>query len=155
MDWLIVCALIVIGLVLLLLEMLVISGSFVAGLLGVVSMIAGVYLGYVFYGVPAGHWILVVVAGLSVLAIVYILRASTWKKLGLNAELKDSVEGVDSSLKEGDIAVAAGRLAPMGNVRIGNELVEAESISGYVEPNQEVIVVKVLKNKIIVKLKSE
>ena len=33
-------------------------------------------------------------------------------------------------------------------------LFQAESLSGYIDANQEVVVVKVLKNKIIVKLKS-
>ena len=65
------------------------------------------------------------------------------------------MEGVDeTTVHVGDTGMTVGRLAPMGNVRVDNELMEAESLSGYIDANQEVVVVKVLKNKIIVKLKS-
>lgn len=65
------------------------------------------------------------------------------------------MEGVDDAIKEGDIGMTQGRLAPMGKVRVGDSVVEAESRSGYVEENREVVVLKVYKNKIIVKLKTE
>ena len=84
----------------------------------------------------------------------YVLRSNTWKKLSLNTKLDSTVEGVDGSVKIGDEGITLGRLAPMGNVQIGEALVEAESQSGYVDAHQRVEVVKVLKNKIIVKLKT-
>jgi len=43
----------------------------------------------------------------------------------------------------------------MGKVQVGDQVVEAQSESGYVAENSLVTVVKVYKNKIIVKLKSE
>ncbi len=64
------------------------------------------------------------------------------------------MEGVDDSVKEGDTGVTFGRLAPMGNVQLGEVVAEAESQSGYIDAHQQVEVVKVLKNKIIVKLKT-
>jgi membrane-bound ClpP family serine protease len=58
-------------------------------------------------------------------------------------------------VKEGDEGVCLGRLAPMGKVRVGDVVVEAQSPGGYIDANSEVIIVRVLKNKVIVKLKNE
>ena len=155
MEWLIVTMLIVIGLVLVLLEFLVFPGVNVAGILGFVCIIAGIYFGYTYDPLPVGHFILLGTALFCGLATWYALRSNTWKNLSLHAELDASVEGVDeTTVHVGDTGMTVGRLAPMGNVRVDNELMEAESLSGYIDANQEVVVVKVLKNKIIVKLKS-
>ena len=73
----------------------------------------------------------------------------------LHTQIDSTVEGVDESIREGDIGMTQGRLAPMGKVRVGDSVVEAESRSGYIEGNREVVVLKVYKNKIVVKLKTE
>lgn len=154
MEWMIVLMLILIGLVLVLLELLVFTGVNVAGVLGFGCIVAGLWLGYSFYGAPAGHFILGTTVLLCGGAVRYALRSSTWKRLSLDSSVEATVEGVDASVREGDNGVTQGRLAPMGNVRVGDALVEAESISGYIDTDQSVEVVKVLKNKIIVKSKS-
>lgn len=153
MEWLIILMLILIGSVLILMEFLVFPGVNVVGLLGFICMIAGIYFGYAFYGTATGHFILLGTVVYGAVITWYVLRSNTWKRLSLDTQLKGTVEGVDSSIREGDYGTTLGRLAPMGNVRIGELVVEAESQSGYIDAHQEVIVLKVFKNKIIVKLK--
>lgn len=154
MEWLIILMLILIGATLVLMEFLVFPGVNVAGILGFICIIAGVYFGYAFYGVPAGHLVLLGTTLFGICITWYVLRSNTWKKLSLHTKLDSTVEGVDSSVKEGDAGVALGRLAPMGNVQVGESVVEAESQSGYIDAHSQVEVVKVFKNKIIVKLKN-
>lgn len=153
MEWLIILMLILIGAVLVLMEFLVFPGVNVAGILGFICIIAGVYFGYAFYGASTGHLILLGTAVFGIAVTWYVLRSNTWKKLSLDTKLEATVEGVDSSVCVGDSGVTLGRLAPMGNVQIGEFIIEAESQSGYIDPRREVEVVKVFKNKIIVKLK--
>lgn len=153
MEWLIILMLILIGAVLVLMEFLVFPGVNVAGILGFICIIAGVYFGYAFYGASTGHLILLGTAVFGIGVTWYVLRSNTWKKLSLDTKLEATVEGVDSSVCVGDSGVTLGRLAPMGNVQIGELIIEAESQSGYIDPRCEVEVVKVFKNKIIVKLK--
>lgn len=153
MEWLIILMLILIGAVLVLMEFLVFPGVNVAGILGFICIIAGVYFGYAFYGASTGHLILLGTAVFGIAVTWYVLRSNTWKKLSLDTKLEATVEGVDSSVCVGDSGVTLGRLAPMGNVQIGEFIVEAESQSGYIDSRREVEVVKVFKNKIIVKLK--
>lgn len=73
----------------------------------------------------------------------------------LNTQIDGTVEGIDRSIQEGDTGLCLGRLAPMGKVKVGDHIVEGQSQSGYINENSEVVVIKVLKNKIIVKLKTE
>lgn len=151
MEWLIILMLILIGAVLVLMEFLVFPGVNVAGILGFICIIAGVYFGYAFYGASTGHLILLGTAVFGIAVTWYVLRSNTWKKLSLDTKLEATVEGVDSSVCVGDSGVTLGRLAPMGNVQIGEFIIEAESQSGYIDSRREVEVVKVFKNKIIVK----
>ena len=154
MEWLLVLMLILIGAVLILMEFLVFPGVNVAGILGFICMAGGVYFGYSYYGAFAGHFILLGTVVFGAGATWYVLRSNTWKKLSLETKIDSVVEGVGDSVRVGDYGKTVGRLAPMGNVQVGDCLVEAESLSGYVDTGQEVEVVKVLKNKIIVKLKT-
>ncbi len=73
----------------------------------------------------------------------------------LHTQIDSTVEGVDESIREGDVGMTQGRLARWEKYGWGNSVVEAESRSGYIEGNREVVVLKVYKNKIVVKLKTE
>lgn len=153
MEWLIVLMLILIGAILVV-EILVLPGINVAGILGFISIIAGVYFGYAYYGGVTGHLILAgtVVFGFGM--TWYVLRTKTWKRLSLDTRLEGTVEGIGDSVKAGDCGETLGRLAPMGNVKLGDMVVEAESRSGYIDAHRPVEVVKVLRNKVIVQLKT-
>ena len=76
------------------------------------------------------------------------------ERLSLDTRLEGTVEGDGDSVKAGDCGETLGRLAPMGNVKLGDMVVEAESRSGYIDAHRPVEVVKVLKNKVIVQLKT-
>lgn len=155
MEWVALAILLGIGFILVVLELLVFPGTTVAGIIGIVCIGFGIYLGYRFFGTATGHF---VVLGTTVGGAVltwYCLRAQTWKRLTLDTQIDSRVEGVDPAVKPGDVGVSIGRLAPMGKVKVGECMVEAMSESGYVEANREVKVVKVYADKVIVKLKTE
>jgi membrane-bound ClpP family serine protease len=155
MEWIILIVLVLVGFSLLLLEFLVFPGVNVVGLIGLVCVGGAVYIAYSSLGSTAGHLTLLAIAGGGFAVTFYALRSKTWKRLQLDARIDGSVEGVDEQVKEGDEGVCLGRLAPMGKVRVGDVVVEAQSPGGYIDANSEVVVVKVLKNKVIVKLKTE
>lgn len=154
MEWLLVLMFIVIGAILILMEFLIFPGVNVAGVLGFICIIGGIYSGYSFYGAAAGHFILLGTTLFGAGTTWYVLRTKTWKRLSLETSIDSVVEGVGESIHVGDDGECIGRLAPMGNVRVGELIVEAESQSGYIDANQKVEVIKVFKNKIIVKLKT-
>ena len=147
MEWLVLIMLILIGFTLLILEFLVFPGVNVAGILGFACVGGAIYIAYSTMGTTVGHFTLLgtAVSGFGV----------TYYALRLNCQIDGTVEGFDESIREGDIGMTQGRLAPMGKVRVGDHVAEAESRSGFIDENREVIVLKVFKNKIIVKLKTE
>lgn len=155
MEWFVLFMLIAIGFILLLLEFLVFPGVNVAGILGFACVGVAIYLAYTTMGTTVGHFTLLGTAICGFGVTYYALRSKTWRRMQLNSQINSTVEGVDDTIKEGDVGITQGRLAPMGKVRVGDSVVEAESRSGYVEENREVEVLKVYKNKIIVKLKTE
>lgn len=155
MEWFVLFMLIAIGLVLLILEFLVFPGVNIAGILGFACVVGAVWLAYSTMGTTVGHFTLLGTALCGFGVTYYVLRSKTWKRMQLHTQIDSTVEGVDESIREGDVGMTQGRLAPMGKVRVGDSVVEAESRSGYIEENREVVVLKVYKNKIVVKLKTE
>ncbi|MDR0982682.1 MAG: hypothetical protein LBM07_05510 [Culturomica sp.] len=153
MEWLILLIVVVVGLSLILIEIFLLPGVGFAGFLGLGAVGFGIYLGYSYYGVPTGHFILLAIIIVGFFITLYALRSKTWKHFGLNAVIKGSVDGVDESIKVGDTGLTIGRLAPMGKVQVGNSIVEGQSFAGYIDNNQEVEILKVFKDKVIVKLK--
>lgn len=155
MEWLVLIMLVLIGFILLLLEFLVFPGVNVVGILGFVCVGGAIYVAYSQMGSTAGHITLAGIAVGGFLVTWYALRSKTWNRMQLNTQIDSTVEGVDLSIREGDNGITIGRLAPMGKVRIGEHIVEAELQNGYVDDGSEIVVAKVFKNKIIVKLKTE
>ena len=109
-----------IGAILVVLEILVLPGINVAGILGFISIIAGVYFGYAYYGGVTGHLILAgtVVFGFGM--TWYVLRTKTWKRLSLDTRLEGTVEGIrGDSVKAGDSGRDVGTLGTYGKCKIG------------------------------------
>lgn len=155
MEWLVLIMLILIGFVLLIMEFLVFPGVNVAGVIGFVCIGVAIYMAYSSMGVWEGHFTVLGTAAGGIGITYYTLRSKTWKRLQLNTQIDGTVEGIDRSIQGGDTGLCLGRLAPMGKVKVGDHIVEGQSQSGYINENSEVVVIKVLKNKIIVKLKTE
>ena len=91
MSWLLIIVLIVIGLILLLVEMLLMPGTAIAGILGLVAIGFSVYETYSFYGAKAGTLLLLGTLIISVIAIVLALRSKTWNKVMLKASIDSKV----------------------------------------------------------------
>ncbi len=148
-----VVGLILLALFLFFVEFMLIPGFTVTGILGVVSLVFGVYFAYANLGQTAGHVTLTVAFLLSVAIAIFSLRAKTWKRFSQKSQVDSSVEteldNVDIHI--GDIGVAKSRLAPIGLVSINGIEIEAKSTRSYIDPRTEVVVLKVERARIIVK----
>jgi membrane-bound ClpP family serine protease len=150
--WAIITTLILVGILLLILEILVIPGTGFAGVLGFVSMAAGVWLAYAKTGTASGNITLVSTLVLNTVAVVLSLRSKTWKK----AQLKTSIDGkattpLVNKLKTGDKGITVSRCAPAGKVLINGEYYEAAAGTEFIDPNTEIEIVKIENNKIYIK----
>lgn len=154
MIWLII-ALILVGLLFLILEILVFPGQAVAGIIGIALLIIGIWQTYVVIGTTAGHWVLGGTLAASVLLIIGALRSKTWKRIMLSDDIKGKVNLVDADLiKEGDTGKSISRLNPVGKAIINDEYFEVHTKGEFIDQGTEITVTKISFNKIYVKRKS-
>ncbi|MBU2554472.1 MAG: hypothetical protein KKF98_08450 [Bacteroidetes bacterium] len=150
--WSIILVLVVIGFLMLLLEILVIPGTGVAGVLGFALMAVGVWIAYRDQGMVAGHWVLSATLAVNLVGIVVALRSKTWKKAALTTEISGKAgQNVDSNVQVGDRGITISRCAPVGTVEFNDQLLEVTTQSKFIEPKKEVEIIHIEGNKIIVK----
>ncbi|MBU1012731.1 MAG: hypothetical protein KKG99_06985 [Bacteroidetes bacterium] len=154
MNWTIITVLIIIGLTFIVLEILVIPGQGIAGVIGLIIMAVGIWQTYAVYGLTAGHIVLGSTLILSVVSLVLSLRSKTWKKMMLQTEIKGKVNEIDSAkIKKGDIGKSISRLVPTGKAIFNNEYYEVHTYGTFIDQNIEIEVVSIEHNKILVKQK--
>ncbi|MFC2111612.1 NfeD family protein [Bacteroidota bacterium] len=152
MTWSIIAVLIIIGLLLLVLEILVIPGTGIVGVLGFGCLVFGIYSTYTHFGNTAGHITVASTVFLSFIVIYLSIRSNTWKKLSLKSEIKSQVNLIDEKvIHVGDKGKAIARLAPSGKARINGELFEVHTFNEFVDEDTEVEVLKIEANKVWVK----
>lgn len=153
MNTFLVVLLLVFGVALMVLELFFIPGIGAAGFFSVASMAAGVGLAYVKISPLAGHIALICVVVLLIIAIWLFLSGRTLQKISLKTEISSKIDLVsDLHIQPGDRAVTSSRLAPMGAIRLENgKEVEAESISGFIDPKITVEIVRIEGNTAIVR----
>lgn len=156
MFWLVVVTLILIGLAFLLLEILVIPGVGIAGLIGFILLGIGVWQAYDYYGSVTGHWVLAGTFAGTVAILVYSLRAKTWRRVALKSEINSRVNIVDESkIKPGDAGKSVSRLVPTGKALFNNEFYEVRTLGEFLDPGIDIVIEKIEDHKIFVKQKEK
>lgn len=150
-DMGLIISLIILGVVLLFVEILFIPGIGVGGILGVAAMGGSCYLAFQDYGLTAGLIVLAVVAVILILMLIWVLRTNVWKKMSLETNIDSKAVVQHAKVAVGDRGIALTRLAPMGNVRFGNDTFEVSAMGGIISSGSEVEVVMVEDTKITVK----
>lgn len=146
-----IISLILVGLILILAEILLVPGVGVTGILGLASLGGACYFAFARIGCTAGYVVTAVVVLLVVVTMIYVLRAKTWKKLTLDTDIDSRAISADSRISVGDKGLTMTRLAPMGSVRFGNDIVEAKALKGMLDPDLEVEVIMIEDGKIYVR----
>jgi membrane-bound ClpP family serine protease len=118
-----------------------------------VLMGVAVFMAYRTHGTTVGNYTLLTTLLLTIITLVFALRAKTWKRLMLNKNIDGKFEvGLqDEKIKPGDTGLSITRLNPVGKVMVNEIIVEAKSIKGFVDQNTKIEVVKVLTTQVIVK----
>ena len=143
--------LILLGLVLLLIEFAVIPGVTIAGIGGFLLLAASVYIAFSEYGTGAGFLTLTVVLIAAPAMVYYFFKSKSGKKMILESKIEGKVDAInEEKFKIGDFGKTIGRLAPMGKVKVNGEIVEAQSTGSFMDPNVEIVVLRIDSNKIIV-----
>lgn len=151
-----VVVLMILGIVLLLLELLVIPGVGIAGLGGFALLGVAVWQVYIIYGTVVGHWFLAAVGLCLIFFLWFALRAKTWKRAALKAEIDGKADGQpDIKIQVGDFGVTASRLNPAGKALINNAFFEVRTFGKLIDNGVKIKVVKIENRSIFVQEISE
>jgi membrane-bound ClpP family serine protease len=154
MHWILIATFIIIGLIFLALEILVIPGVGIAGIIGFILIDVGVWQTYAGHGMMDGQLVLAGTFVLTVLTLVLSLSGKTWRRLALSTSIDSKVNTIDEeNLKPGDTGKTVSRLAPMGKALINGEFYEVSTNGDFIDQQTDIIVLKIDHNKIIVKRK--
>jgi membrane-bound ClpP family serine protease len=154
MSWLLIIILIFLGVIFLLLEVLVIPGTTVAGIVGFAMIFVGLWQAYASKGIMEGHITLGSTLVVTAITLYFSFKAGTWKRMALKTTIDgkmDQLEGI--TIKEGDTGNTVSRLAPSGKALINNEIVEVHTFGEFIDQEVEITVISVKDNKIFVTLK--
>lgn len=152
--WFFIASLIIIGSFLIVLEILVVPGG-IAGIIGFISMVVGVYLTYSEIGNTEGTIVLISTLAIHIIALILIFRSKTWNKLMLKKNIDAKVNLVDETIvRVGTEGMTVSRCAPTGKALIEGHFYEVFSPLGFIDERTPIIITKVEKNKIYIKLKT-
>lgn len=125
------------------LEMVALPGG-VAGILGGVAMVIGVWQSYAQYGVVAGNITLIVSLIVVVALLLLLMRNKTWKRMGLKEEVDSKVNTVDENkISVGSTGTTISRLAPAGKAIINGQTCEVHTVSEFIDEKRPVQVIKI------------
>ena len=145
--------LLVLGFVLILLEIFVIPGLNIFGIIGFFTVCTGVFVAY---KLGPGHAIGVGALGVGgTAALVWLLvRNSAWQRMVLDSKTARD-QGYNSSRPDMEALVGARGAAltplrPAGRVQIGEQIVDVVTDGAFVTTGEEVEVLEVAGNRVVV-----
>ncbi len=151
MNLLIILFLIFLGIILLLIEFTILPGITVAGIGGILLFGYSIYLAFISYGNWVGFITLAFVLIVAPTLVVTVFKGKRGNKMVLNAVLHGFTNEINQEkVKVGDIGVTIGRLAPMGKIKVNNEVVEVKSTGAFVNPGEKVRIIEIEKSHITV-----
>ncbi|HYG17337.1 MAG TPA: NfeD family protein [Ohtaekwangia sp.] len=149
--WIIILALLAIGLSLIIVELVFIPGTTIVGLLGLAFTIVGIVISYDHFGRETGLYILIGTAAMTAVALVYSFRSGAWTKFSLKTAINSKVnEGMTGALQAGDEGVTVSTLRPIGKALFNDQTFEVKTSGNYVEQGQRVRITHIDVSQIIV-----
>ncbi|MBQ9138890.1 MAG: NfeD family protein [Alistipes sp.] len=147
--------LILLGILFLIAELVLLPGVTFGAILAMACYGGAIWYAFDTLGVTAGVVTIVIVAIVSLISIVFSLRAKTWQRFALRQEIDStSMPKPETELSVGAVGVAVSRLSPMGKVQFGEKVYEAKSADVFIDQREQVVVVGFENFSVIVRKKS-
>ena len=139
MDILIIASLIIAGLTLFIIEVFLLPGISIAGIISAVCLLYANYYAFDTMGTLPGC-ITLVISAIGVIAItVWFMRSKTVDKLSLKKTIDYKPEPLKGlNLKAGDEGIALTRLALIGNAEFDGNIIEVRSTGDFIEEKSKI-----------------
>ena len=139
MDILIIASLIIAGLILFIIEVFLLPGISIAGIISAICLLYANYYAFDTMGTLPGC-ITLAISAIGVIAItVWFMRSKTVDKLSLKKTIDYKPEPLKGlNLKAGDEGVALTRLALIGNAEFDGNVIEVRSTGDFIEEKSRI-----------------
>ena len=139
MDILIIVSLIIAGLILFIIEVFLLPGISIAGIIAAICLLYANYYAFDTMGTLPGC-ITLAISAIGVVAItVWFMRSKTVDKLSLKKTIDYKPEPLKGlNLKAGDEGVALTRLALIGNAEFDGNIIEVRSTGDFIEEKSRI-----------------
>jgi membrane-bound ClpP family serine protease len=148
----IVIAIILIGLLLIFLEIFLIPGTTLFGVVGGIALLIGVVMVYSYYGSKWGNITLLASSLSVVISVVLGFKVIQSNKLAMKAEIDGRVNELENAeeLQIGARGISVTELRPIGKAVFAHKKLEVSSTGDYIHRETEVEIIQISGNKIIV-----
>jgi len=139
MDILIIVSLIIAGLVLFIIEVFLLPGVSIAGIISAACLLYANYYAFDTMGTIPGC-ISLAISAIGVIGItIWFMRSKTVDKLSLKKTIDYKPEPLKGlSLKPGDEGIALTRLALIGNAEFDSHIIEVRSTGDFIEEKSRI-----------------
>jgi membrane-bound ClpP family serine protease len=149
--WIIILALLAVGLFLIIAEIIFIPGTTVVGLLGVVFAAVGIVISYRHFGNDTGFYILLGMSATSLVTLIFGFRSKSWSKFSLKTSMDSKVnEGMMTSLVIGEEGTTISTLRPIGKAEFQNRQFEVKTTGDYLETGKRIRITQIHSHQITV-----
>lgn len=156
MDILIIIVLIVAAVILFLVELFIIPGISVAGILAGGCIIFANYYAFTYLGAMGGGITLAISAIACIGSLIVFMRSKTLDKIALKKNITSKVDRTaEDKVKVGDTGVAITRLALIGNAEIEGNIVEVKSMDGFLNEKTPIVVNRITNGVIMVEKRKD
>lgn len=144
--------LILLGVLFCIAELLLFPGLSIGAILAVACYGGAVWYAFEAMGTTAGIITIIVVLVVSLISVIFSLRAKTWQYFALRQQIDStSMPKPEKELSIGAVGTTISRLSPMGKVNIGGKVYEAKSADVFIDQREQVEVVGFENFNVIVK----
>lgn len=151
-QWITIIGLILIGLGLIVIEIILVPGTTVVGILGFIASIVGVWLSFEYFDAQTGYLVLAGTAVVFGISLYLGFKSEAWKRFTLKGSIDSKVnEGLLDKLTTGDTGKSLSVLKPIGKAEFGDDEYEVRSYGSYIEEGTEIQIEKIESNTIYVK----
>lgn len=152
MDIILIGTLFVLCVFFMALEIFIIPGTSLAGIVSAACLIGANVLVFDSYGLSAGIIVLASSLIICLVAGIWMLRSKALDRISLKRTIDSTAATKEQlSVKVGDQGIALTRLALIGNADFDGKIVQVQSADGFLDEKTPVIITRVIDGQVWVK----
>ena len=155
MDMFIIAVLLILGLALFVVEVFLLPGITLAGIVSAICLIYAICHAFYTLGMVGGWITLLITAAGCALITIWFMRSKTVDKLSLKKTLDYNTDPLlHLNLQVGDKGTAITRLALIGNAKFNGQVIEVRSADGFID-EKTIVCIESIKNGVVLVHKAE